>query len=93
MIKFCVRLQKSGVETLAMLRQCYGDRCLGRAMILRWHTTFTADLEQLAALQPCDGCEVSVQTDSKGRFLENLPPGLGTTVRDCIASNGRYFEK
>ncbi len=31
---------------LTMLCQCYGEHCLGRAMILRWHAKFTADLEQ-----------------------------------------------
>ncbi len=61
-IKFCVRLQKSGVETLEMLRQCYGERWLGHVTILRWHTKFTADLEQLAALKLRDEYKISVQT-------------------------------
>ncbi len=59
-IKFCVRLQKSGVEMLAMLRKCYGEHCLGCVTILWWYAKFTADLEQSAALQLHGGCKVSV---------------------------------
>ncbi len=61
-IKFCVWLQKFDVETLAMLRQCYGEHCFGCAMILLWHAKFTADLEQsAAALHSWGGCKVSVR--------------------------------
>ncbi len=63
-IKFCVRLQKSGVETLAMQCQCYGEHYLGCATILRWHAKFTADLKQSVALQLHSRCKVSVGTET-----------------------------
>ncbi len=39
-IKFCVRLNKSGAEKVNLLCQAYQDECLGRSMILQWHHTF-----------------------------------------------------
>ncbi len=63
-IKFSVWLQKSGVETMEMLRQCYGEHYLIHAMILRLHAKFTADLEQSVALQPRSGCNISVWTET-----------------------------
>jgi len=39
-IKFCLKLGKSGSETLQLLRTAYGDAVLPSAQVLRWHKTF-----------------------------------------------------
>ena len=39
-IKFCVKLGKSGSETLQVLRTAYGDAVLSSAQALRWHKEF-----------------------------------------------------
>jgi len=40
MIKFCVKLGKSGSETLELLRAAYGDAILSSAQVFRWHKAF-----------------------------------------------------
>ena len=35
-IEFCVKLGKSGKETLEMLRQAYGGESLSRTAVLQW---------------------------------------------------------
>jgi hypothetical protein len=39
-IKFCVKLGKSGSETLQLLRTAYGDAVWSSAQVLRWHKAF-----------------------------------------------------
>jgi len=39
-IKFCVKLRKSGSETLQLLRTAYGDAVLPSAQAFRWHKAF-----------------------------------------------------
>ena len=39
-IEFCVKLGKSGNETLEMLRQAYGGETLSRAAVLQWWRHF-----------------------------------------------------
>uniref|UniRef100_A0A803TIB7 Mos1 transposase HTH domain-containing protein n=2 Tax=Anolis carolinensis TaxID=28377 RepID=A0A803TIB7_ANOCA len=39
-IKFCVKLGKSGSETLQLLRTAYGDAVLSSAQVFRWHKAF-----------------------------------------------------
>jgi hypothetical protein len=39
-IKFCVKLGKSGSETLQLLRTAYGDAVLSSSQVLRWHKAF-----------------------------------------------------
>jgi len=39
-IEFCVKLGKSGNETLEMLRQAYGGETLGRAAVFQWWRHF-----------------------------------------------------
>ena len=40
MIEFCVKLGKSGNETLEMLRQAYGGETLSRASVFQWWRHF-----------------------------------------------------
>jgi hypothetical protein len=39
-IEFCVKLGKSGNETLEMLRQAYGGETLSRAAVFQWWRHF-----------------------------------------------------
>jgi len=39
-IKFCVKLRKSGSETLQLLRTAYGDAVLSSSQVLRWYKVF-----------------------------------------------------
>ena len=40
MIEFCVKLGKSGSETLHLLRTAYGDAVLSSAQVFKWHKAF-----------------------------------------------------
>ena len=39
-IKFWVKLGKSGTVTYEKLQRAYGEHCLSRAQVLRWHKSF-----------------------------------------------------
>ncbi len=53
-IKFCIRLNKSGAETVTLLQQPYQDEHLGHSTILRWHHAFVEGRDS-AALTPHGG--------------------------------------
>jgi hypothetical protein len=40
-IEFCVRLGKSGSETLQLIHQAYGDDAMERAAVFKWWKRFT----------------------------------------------------
>ena len=46
-IKFCVRLDKTAVETLDMIRKAFGDLSLGRSTVFEWHARFKAGRESI----------------------------------------------
>jgi hypothetical protein len=39
-IEFCVRLGKSGSETLQLIHQAYGDDAISRAAVFKWWKRF-----------------------------------------------------
>jgi hypothetical protein len=39
-IKFCVKLGKSGAETLQMVRRAYRNEAMSRAKCFEWHARF-----------------------------------------------------
>jgi hypothetical protein len=39
-IEFCVRLLKSGSETLQLIHQAYGDDAMRRAAVFKWRKRF-----------------------------------------------------
>jgi hypothetical protein len=39
-IKFCVKLEKSVTETIAMIQKTYGKYALLKSQVFRWHKTF-----------------------------------------------------
>jgi len=46
-IKFCVKLNKSAIETFASLTEAYGDATLSRTMVFKWHKAFKAGRENV----------------------------------------------
>jgi len=46
--KFCMKLGKSGSETLRLLRTAYGDAALSSAQVLRWQKAFKDGRESIA---------------------------------------------
>ena len=53
-IKFCVKLRKSGSETLQLLRTAYGDAVLSSAQVLRWYKAFN-DGRKTVHDEQCEG--------------------------------------
>jgi hypothetical protein len=41
-IKFCVKLGKSAIETLEMLREAFGEHSLSRTAVVEWHSRLKA---------------------------------------------------
>lgn len=46
-IKFCVKLENSATETLAMIEKAYGNDALSKAQVFRWHKTFKEGREDV----------------------------------------------
>ncbi|KAJ8952147.1 hypothetical protein NQ318_018483 [Aromia moschata] len=46
-IKFCVKLEKSAVETIPMLKKAFGIDCLSDRQIFRWHKAFAEGREDV----------------------------------------------
>ena len=46
-IKFCVKLEKSATETLAMIQKAYGKDALSKAQVFRWHKAFREGRENV----------------------------------------------
>jgi len=54
-IKFSLKLRKSGSETLQLLRTAYGDAVLSSAQVFRWHKAFK-DRREGVEDEQCTGC-------------------------------------
>jgi hypothetical protein len=46
-IKFCVKLEKSATETLAMAQKAYRKDTLSKAEVFRWHKAFREGREDV----------------------------------------------
>lgn len=67
-IQFCVKLGKSGTDTLAMLRQAYGDETLSKTQECRWHKAFKEGRED-AEDEQCAGRPTKSRTQRVMRSL------------------------
>jgi [histone H3]-lysine36 N-dimethyltransferase SETMAR len=81
-ISFCVRLGKTGAETLHLLKQAYGEEALGDSTVFRWHQQFK-DGRESSALVPHVGRPVSTcderQVNTVSAIIQEDPC---LTVRD-----------
>jgi hypothetical protein len=46
-IKFCVKLTKTAIETMELLKRAYGEECLVRPSVFEWHKRFKEGQESL----------------------------------------------
>ncbi|KYN15799.1 hypothetical protein ALC57_11971 [Trachymyrmex cornetzi] len=46
-IKFCVKLGKSAMETLPMMKTAFGDDCLSDRQVYPWHKAFLEGREEI----------------------------------------------
>ena len=61
-IKFCVKLNKSAIETFASLTEAYGDAPLSRTMVFKWHKVFKEGRE-IVEDDPRSGRPISSTND------------------------------
>jgi hypothetical protein len=45
-IRFCVKLRKTAIETFEMLKNAYGEECLWRTSVFQWDKTFKEGRER-----------------------------------------------
>lgn len=74
-IKFLVKSEKTATETYEMLKKVYGDDCLSRAMVFRWHKQFS------------EGRETVEDEQRAGPSRTVRTPGMIQKVRDFIAED------
>jgi len=53
-IKFCAKLGKTATVTYEKLQRAYGEHSLSRALVFRWHKSFSEGREQVEN-EPCAG--------------------------------------
>jgi hypothetical protein len=46
-IKYRVKLKKTAIETFEMLKSAYGEECLSRTSVFKWHKRFKEGRESL----------------------------------------------
>ncbi len=46
-MKYCIRRSKTGIETISELKEAYGDECLAKSTVLKWHATFVKGLSEV----------------------------------------------
>lgn len=82
-IKFCVKLGKTGTETLEMLRQAYAKEALSSAQVFRWHKAFKDGREDVEDEQRsgCPSSSTSDQNVRKKRVKEVLYSDRRVSVR------------
>ncbi len=44
-IKFCIRLQKSVIETIKLMSEAHSTECMAEWIICKWQSTFSKKLE------------------------------------------------
>ena len=68
-IKFCVKLGKSGSETLQLLRTAYGDAVLSLSQVLRWYKAFKDGREGVEDEQHA-GCPSTSRTENNAAHVK-----------------------
>nr|XP_033811349.1 protein GVQW3-like [Geotrypetes seraphini]XP_033811350.1 protein GVQW3-like [Geotrypetes seraphini] len=92
-IEFCVKLGKSGNETLEMLRQAYGGESISRAAVFRWWKHFKEGNTRVTD-EARSGRPSTVVTDVNiAKATEMLKNDRRLTLRELSASLGISFER
>jgi len=91
-IEFCVKLGKSGNETLEMLRQAYGGGTLSCAAVFQWWRHFK-DGNTRVTNKACSGRPSTAVTDVNiANTAELLENDRRLTLRELSASLNISFE-
>ena len=80
-IKFCVKLEKSATETLAMIQKAYGKDALSKAQVFRWHKAFREGREDVEDEQCIGRLSMSHTSDSVAKVKAVLDSDRRLSVR------------
>jgi len=86
-IKFCVRLGKTAIETLAWLKEAYGDDTLSRAQVCRWYSDFAKGRETVEDIQRSGRPSTSTTEQNVARVKNLLDQGGPAPSLRQIAEN------
>ena len=86
MIKFSLKLRKSGSETLQLLRTAYGDAVLSSVQVLRWHKAFKDRRESVEDEQRT-GCPSTSRTENSVAHCEGCS-GQGPAFECAVNYRG-----
>jgi hypothetical protein len=95
-IEFCVRLGKSGSETLQLIHEAYGDDAMRRAAVLKWWKRFkdretNVKDEAQSDQEGKTACSSILKLAANG--LQHVFEKWVERCKKCIACQRRYFEK
>jgi len=80
-IKFCVKLEKSATETLAMIQKAYGKDALSKAQVFRWHKAFREGREDFEDEQRIGRPSTSHTSDNVAKAKVVLESDRRVSVR------------
>ncbi len=75
-IKFCVQLKKTGVETLSMIWEAFGDETMSQTRVYDWHKQFREGRE-------------SIEDDERAGRLSTSKTEENVKVREVLNSDRR----
>ena len=64
LIKFCVKLGETGIETFHKLKQTYGEHALSRSQVFKWYKAFSEGRESIKD-EPHSGRPSTSKMDNK----------------------------
>jgi hypothetical protein len=90
-IRFCANLGKSATETLATIRQAFGEEGMGRTWVFEWHARFRGAGKTERPRAKSRAC-LSFSFTSRGMFIKNsswqaeqsIPHTIVTFYGDCM---------
>jgi hypothetical protein len=94
-IKFCVKLSKSGAETIEMLRHAYGNEAMCRVMCFEWHVHFKRGRTSLEDEWSSERTSTSSTTTNMETIWWLVHEDRRITIKDIAAdgnvSYGMFF--
>ena len=80
-LKFCVKLEKSATETLAVIQKAYGKDALLKAQVFRWHKAFSEGRDDVEDEQRIGRPSVSHTSDNVAKVKAVLDSDQRLSVR------------